>query len=228
MSFQSHKHLRVISSTAFSCMMLLLAACGYDRSSGTAYPSADAASVTLSVASPDTLTSTGDTKVVTAVVKDVYSYVISAPSLSWTSSAPSVATVVGSGSSATVTAVADGIALIKATSGNAEGTIEITVRRRLVSMVVSVRDPVLEAGLTTQLTVVGRDARGHAITDGTSVAFATGNSNSVMVAPDGLVTALFSSLRSFDSIVSTTLTKDGVTLSGTKRVQVVNAPFLSC
>jgi len=44
-------------------------------------------------------------------------------------------------------------------SGNVEGTIEITVRRRVVSVELASADSVVVAGFSTQLTVVGRDAR---------------------------------------------------------------------
>lgn len=156
-------------------MILLLAGCGYDRTSGVTYPSGGAASITLSVASDDTLTSAGETKFVTAVVKDAYHTVITAPQLSWTSSAPSVATVEVSGNGAIVTAVDDGTTLITAASGTVHDTISVTVRRRLASAEVSAPDSVLVAGTSTQLTVIGRDARGHPITDVGTVSFTTSN-----------------------------------------------------
>lgn len=204
-------------------MLFLLAGCGYDRSSGTDYPAGDPAFITLSVAPPDTLTSAGDTKLVTAIVKDAYQAVISAPSLTWTSSAPSVATVEGSGASATITAVDDGTTLITAASGSVRGSVSVTVRRRLVSVEVSAPDSVLVAGASTQLTVVGRDARGNPITALTSLSFAASNALNLMVSPGGLVTALFSPIQSFDSFVTATLTRDRVTLSSRKHFEVASA-----
>jgi hypothetical protein len=210
------------SASIFSVVMVMLAGCAHDGGSGM-YPGNEAATISLSVASADPLTSTGDTQVVTPIVRDANESVIASPSVSWRTSAPSVATVVGSGISATVTAVDDGSAIITAASGSAEQSITVTVRRRVVSIAVSAPDSVVVAGLTTQLTVVGLDARQHAIGGLTGVSFTTSNPFSVAISPSGLVTALFSSFKPFSSIVTATVVKDGVTLSGTKRIDVASA-----
>jgi len=47
----------------------MLMGCSYDRGNGVSYPAGGAASVTVSLASADPMTSAGDTQVVTAVVK---------------------------------------------------------------------------------------------------------------------------------------------------------------
>jgi hypothetical protein len=201
-------------------MIMVLAGCGYDRGSG---PLRYVATVTVSVASTDPMTATGETRLATAVVKDAYGSVIPAPSLSWRTSAPAVATVEGSGSNATVTAVDDGTANIMASSGSVEGMITITVRRRVVSIELSAPDSVVVAGSTMQLTVVGRDTRDHAITGLSGIRFATSNPFSVQVSASGLVTALFSSFRPFSSIITATVVRDGMTLSATKRIDVGDA-----
>lgn len=211
------------SVTAVSCMMLMLAGCGRDRSGGVAYPGMDAVTVTLSAASTDPMTSAGDTRLVTAVVKDANGSVIPAPALTWRTSAPSVAAVTGSADGATVTAVDDGTAIITAATGSVEGTVTVTVHRRVVSIELSGPDSVVVAGSTTQLSVVGRDARQNPISGLTGVTFTSSNGFSVLVSPSGLVTALFSSFRPFDSIVTATVTRDGVTLSATKRIDVGSA-----
>ena len=204
-------------------MVLVLAGCGDDRGSGAVDPPSQAATVTLSVASTDPMTAAGDTRLVTALVRDASQSVIAAPSVLWRTSAPSVAVVEGDGASATVTAVDDGTASIIAASGIAEGMITVTVRRRVVSIVLSAPESVVVAGSTTQLTVVGRDARDNPITGLTASSFATSNPFSVMVSPTGLVTALFSSFRPFSAIVTATVTRDGVTLSGSRRIEVGSA-----
>jgi hypothetical protein len=204
-------------------LILLVTGCGYDRTSGVTYPTGDAASITLSVASADTLTSAGDTKFVTAVVKDANHYIITAPQLSWTSSAPSVATVQPSENGAVVTAVNDGTTLITAASGTAHDTISVTVRRRLTSVDLSAPDSVLVAGASTQLTVIGRDARGNPIADIRDVRFTASNNFNLVVSPGGRVTALFSPIQSFDSFVTATLTRDRVTLSSRKHFEVASA-----
>jgi hypothetical protein len=202
--------------------MVMLAACGYDPSNGVAYPADDVGTIALSVASTDPMTSAGDTRVVTAIVRSTSGSVIAAPTVSWSTSTPSVATVAGSGSSATVTAVDDGTAIITAASGTVASTVTVTVRRRVVSIALSGPDAVVVPGFTTQLTVVGLDARQQSIRDLTGVTFTTSNGFSVIVSPTGLATALYSSFQPVGAIVTATITRDGVTLSATKRIDVGN------
>lgn len=208
------------SVAVFGPMMVMLAACGYDRSNGVAYPAEDVGTIALSVASTDPMTSAGDTRVVTAIVRSGSGSVIAAPTVSWSASAPSVATVEGTGSSATVTAVDDGTAIITAVSGTVASTVTVTVRRRVVSIALSGPDAVVVPGFTTQLTVVGLDARQQPIRDLTGVTFTTSNGFSVIVSPTGLATALYSSFQPVGAIVTATVTSDGVTLSATKRIDV--------
>jgi hypothetical protein len=208
------------SAVVVGSMVLVLAGCGYDRSDGVGYPADQPVDITLSATSTDPLVSAGDTRVVTAVVKTATGAVVSAPSLSWRTSSPSVATVIGSGSSAIVTAVDDGSATITAADGLAEATITVTVRRRVVSIELSAPDSVIVAGFTTQLTLTGRDAREQPINGLSGVTFQSSNGFSIQVSPTGLVTALFSSARPFNAIVTAVLTRDGVTLSATKRFDV--------
>ena len=205
---------------AFGVVTLVVAGCGSDRSSGVSYPSGAAATVALSVPSTEPLVSAGETRLVTAVVKDGKGSTIAAPSLSWRTNTPAVATVIGTDAGATITAVEDGTAVITATSGTVEGTVTITVRRRVVEIDLSVPDSVVVAGSTTQLTVVGRDARQQEIRGLTGVTFATSNPFSVLVSPEGLVTALFSPFQPLSSVLTATMTTDGVTLRDTTRIRV--------
>lgn len=202
------------------CTIVVLAGCGYDSSGGPAYPP-QIATVTVSVTKTDPMTSTGDTQLLTAVAKTANGSVISAP-VSWRTSAPSVATVSASNDSATVTAVDDGTAIITAEIGNVAGTITVTVRRRLVEILLSGPDSLVVAGDSTQLTVVGRDARQHDITGLTDVRFTTSNPLSVLVSSTGLATALFSPFMPLNSIITATVSRDGTTLSATKRIDVGN------
>jgi hypothetical protein len=211
------------STTTFGSIVWMLAACGYDRGNGVAYPGSEVATIALSVASADPMTAAGDTRLVTAVVKHANGSVIPAPSVSWRTSAPSVATVAGSGANATVTAVDDGTAIITAASGSVEATVTVTVRRRAVAIELEVPDSVVVEGFTTQLAVVGRDARQQPIRGLTDVSFASSNLFSVMVSPSGLVTALFSSARPFNSTITATVIVDGATLIATRRIDVASA-----
>lgn len=208
-------------------MVVLLAACNSDRGSGVRNPTDAVAAISLAVPSTDPLASAGDTRSVIATALDAKGSPLPIPSIVWRTSAPSVATLTASGNVATVTAVDDGIAVVTAISGDVEGRIEITVRRRAVGIEVSTADSVVIAGLSTQLTVVGRDARQNRITGLTGVSFATSNPFSVSVSPTGLATALFSSFRPFSSTITATVTADGATLTATKRIDVASAEPLA-
>jgi CHRD domain-containing protein len=213
----------VMRSISIVCsMVLLLTACGDDRGDGVSAPVSAAATVTVSPVSADPMTSAGDTRVVTSVVKDGNQTVISSPSVSWRSSAPSVATVAGSGTRATITAVDDGTAVITAASGIAEGSVTVTVRRHLESIEVSAPDSVLLPGATTQLTVIGRDAQGREVHGLTGVTYSTTSPFSTSVSPTGLVTALFTSVRRDTAFIIVSLTRDSVTFFNAKRIDVAD------
>jgi hypothetical protein len=92
-------------------------------------PPAGTGFVRLSISDAGPMSSRGETRSVTAVVKDVAGAPLPSPSVSWRTSSPGIATVPGSGTSATVTAVDDGVATITATSGTASG--EVLTARRL-------------------------------------------------------------------------------------------------
>ena len=211
------------SAAAFGVLIVMVTGCGSDRGSGVPYPDGEAATITLAPASTDPMTSTGDTRFVTAVVKDAKGSVISASSLVWRTSAPSVATVSGTGDNATVTAVDDGTAVITASSGGVSGTVAVIVRRRLVTVVLAAPDSFVVAGSTTQLTVVGRDARQNAMSGLTDVSFTSSNPFSATVSPTGLVTALFSSFPPLSSSITATVARDGVVLRAMKRIEVTSA-----
>jgi len=208
---------------AFGSMVVLLGACNSDRGSGVGNPDNAVAAIALAVPSSDPMASAGDTRSVIATALDAKGSPLPIPPIVWRTSAPSVVTLTASGNVATATAVDDGTAVITAISGGIEGRIEITVRRRVVGIEVSAADSVVVAGSSTQLTVVGRDARQNPIIGLTGVNFSSSNPFSVSVSPTGLVTALFSSFRPFNSTITATVTADGVTLTATKRIDVGSA-----
>ena len=186
------------------------------------YPVDVPATITLSTPSTNPLVSAGDTREVTAVVRTATGVALTAPSLSWRTSSPSVATVVGTGTSATITAVDDGTAIITAASETVQGTVTVTVQRRVVSIELSAPNSVVVAGFTTQLTVTGRDARQQPINGLSGVTFRSDNGFSVQVSPTGLATALYSSFRPFSATIIATLTSDGVALSDSIRIEVAD------
>ena len=205
------------SAIALVLSAVVVAAC-YDD--GVTYPSSTPATVTVSVTSTDPMTSRGDTRLLSAVVKAADGSVLPAQAVTWQTSATSVATVSASGASATITAVDDGTAIISAKSGNAEGTITVTVRRKLVELVLSGPDSII-AGDSAQLVVIGRDARQQEMPL-PDVHFASTNPFSVLVFPNGMANAVFSSFNPKSSTVSALVTRDGSTLIAQKLIRVAS------
>ena len=73
------------------------------------------------------LLSSGATTGFNAVVRDQYGKAMPNASVTWTGSDPAVFTVAGNGLVATVTAVANGMGMLTATAGQANGTASVTV-----------------------------------------------------------------------------------------------------
>jgi hypothetical protein len=208
------------SSIVWLCAALTLGGCdGYDDDGGTTGPS-PVASIEVALPSEGEMTSAGDARAVVAVAKNADQSVVQSPPLTWTSDAPAVATVVGAGATATITAVGDGIAKISASTGSVEGTVTVTVRRRVASVVVSSPSPLLTVGSTAQLVTVALDARGNPLPNVTGFTFASSNPGSVVVSNTGLMTALFAFAATPSAIITATLTRDGVTVSDTAGVSV--------
>jgi hypothetical protein len=179
-----------------------------------------AASVELTLSPNSVMTSAGDTRAVTAVVKDVNQSVVPSPSLTWTSDDPAVATVVGTGSTATITAIDDGVATITARVGSVEASAPVLVRRAVASIVVTSPKPVIPLGSTAQLATTGLDARGNPLSGLTGFTFTSSNPGSVVVSNTGVVTAIFAFPALPSAIITATLTKDGVTATDTAAVSV--------
>lgn len=207
------------SMTALLCVGLVCACTG----DGVIDPSRE--SIVLSISSSEVMTSAGDTRSVTAMLKKGTSEAgLPAATLEWSSSAPSVATVSVSGTSATITAVDDGTAIITAANGSAQGTVTVTVRRALAHVVVSAASASLTPGATMQLTATGSDARDNPIDGLRGFTFSSSNPGSVIVSASGLATALFNPFITQGSTVTATLTRDGVTASGSVEIGVVAPP----
>lgn len=204
-------------------MAILTLGCGYERGTGTGYSTGTPATITVAATTTDPLVSTGETRAVSAVVRDGNGTLLAAPALAWRTSAPNVATVSGTGETATITAVDDGTAIITASVGSVEGTLTVVVRRRLSSIELSAPDSLVPAGNTMQLTVIARDARQQPISVASGLTFTSSNPFSFVVSPDGLVTALFNPFQPLSSVLRATITRDGVTLSATKPLKVGSA-----
>ncbi len=205
-------------ATRASTMMLLftLAACSDGAGGTTPKPTAVAASVAVSATETGALTAIGATRSLTAVVKDASQATLNGAAVSWTTSNASVATVTASGSSATVTATGNGTAIITGTSGSVSGTVTIDVAQRFATLAVQAAALSPAIGSTTQLTATARDSRGNAIAGVTGVTFTSADRTKAIVSVDGLVTAISPGAAS----IGASLTRDGVTATGTAALTV--------
>lgn len=194
-------------------LAVALAACGGGGDS-TAAPTA--ASISVTAATTGTIVSLGETRALTAAVLDAKSAPITSPSVTWTTSDANVATVAGSGASAVVTATGNGTATITATSGSVSATTAVTIAQRFATLAVTAASGSLGIGATTRLTPQARDARGNAISGVTGTTYATGDRSRTLVDSTGLVTAIAPG----SATITASLTRDGVTATGTATITV--------
>lgn len=205
-------------------ILTFAAACGGDYGSST-YPATGGAvaSVTVVTNTSNVLTSTGDTRVVAAVVKGDGNQVIHTAPVVWRTSDASIATVIPEGETATVVAVGDGTAIISASSGGYEGSIGVTVRRRVAGIALTAPDSELVAGTSTQLSVFALDSRGNTIVDVPTASYVSDVPETVIVSAQGVVTAVGGPLDPTVATVTATVTRDGVEYTASKVFKVVAA-----
>lgn len=132
-----------------------------------------------------TLTALGDTIQLNAIIKDGKNQSIPGATMSWSSSNPSVASVSADG---LITALGNGTAAIKATSGGASTTVAITVTQASAAVNITPASAKLIAlGDTIQLSATVKDKRNQLITG--AIRWSSSNPLVVSVSPRGLVTA---------------------------------------
>ncbi|MDE0246445.1 MAG: Ig-like domain-containing protein, partial [Gammaproteobacteria bacterium] len=135
------------------------------------------------------LAALGATVQLRAEVRDQNSSVMAGAIVTWTSSASSVATVNASG---LVTAVAEGMATITASSGSAQGTAEVTVVRvpePVASVEVSPSVETIVRGATLQLTAEAFDVNGQMVA-GAEFSWESSDAEVATVDASGLVTGV--------------------------------------
>ena len=214
-----HGFRSTIVTTMIAVTALLASGCGSD--SGTAV--AVAASIVLTPSSTASIASIGDTRTVTAVVKDASLATLPNASVTWASSNPAVLTVVGSGSSATVTSTGNGSATITATSGAASANVSLTVAQVFASLGLTAAAPSIGIGATSALTAAARDAKGATIAGVTTgFTFTTSAATVAIVSATGLVTGIAPG----SATITGALTTAGVTSTGTAAI-TVTAPTAS-
>lgn len=203
--------------------ILFVSGCG---SGGGTPPPPTPASVTVSVTGSATLSSIGDTRPVTAVVRDANNAVISNASVSWTSSTPGAVTVSpATGLSTTATAAGDGSSNIRAQSGTVSGQTPLTVAQAFASLAVAPPTATISktapGNTTVQLTATPKDARGNNIAGLPAATFTSDNTAAATVgSSSGLVTAVDVGT----AVITALLTSGTVTQTGTSTITVQSTP----
>lgn len=200
-----------------AALLALAAACGGGSDDGGTTPTPTAASVTITTATTGSFVSLGETRAASATAKDASGNSISGATFTWTTSNAAVATVSGSGSSATITSVGNGTAVITATSGSATSTVNIDVAQKFSNISLT-GTTTLAIGATSALSAVARDARNTAISGATGITFTTSDRTKALVDAAGLVTAIAPG----SATITASLTRDGVTASGTANITVTS------
>lgn len=207
-------------SLTFAVTALTLTACGGDGGGTPPPPVRHPAAVSVSISPAETMASIGDTRSLTAVVRDSSDAVITDASVQWSSSAPTKVSITPTtGLATTATGVSDGIATISATSGTVAATVSAALQQRLVSAVVSPATVPLLIGGERQLSATGQDARGNAIPSISGFNFSSNNTGVATVSPPGLVTAVAAG----SATITASVTRDGVTATSTSAVTVTSA-----
>ncbi len=190
---------RVFAKITASVYLVFLAGCGGGDSGPTSptpstptpTPTPPPAPVATSISvtpSSHTLATIGASVQLMATVRDQNNNTMTGQTVTWSSSNTAVATVSGNG---LVTAVSNGTAQIRAQSGNASGTANITVAEPVPTRItISPTSHTLEAiGETVQLTATVRDQRNN-IMSGQSITWSSGDDAVATVSGAGLVTAV--------------------------------------
>ena len=189
---------RAFAKITASVYLVILAGCGGGDSSPTspepstptppAPPPAPVATSISVTPSSHTLATIGATVQLMATVRDQNNNPMTGQAVTWTSSNTAVATVSGNG---LVTAVANGAAQIRAQSGNATGTANITVAEPVPTRItIAPTSHTLEMiGATVQLTATVRDQRNN-IMSGQSITWSSGDDAVATVSGAGIVTAV--------------------------------------
>ena len=178
------------------------------------------------VVTPDEVTfaSLGDTAALTARVLDARGNEISGEAVSWSSVSPEVATVDAAGK---VTAVANGIATVTASTSGVSGAATVTVWQRAASAAIDPGEVELTSvGETATVTLRAFDANGHEAPGGgdlISWAWRSADPNVATVSPVPVITLeaeVQAVAAGTTTVTVTTVTEDGGTLIGTATVTV--------
>jgi plastocyanin len=200
---------------------VLAAGCGGGGGNGTD-PQPTPSSVSVSVSSPDAMASIGDTRDLTAVVRDAGQNVIPNAQVSWSVAAPGVVSLSAtSGQTVRATAAGNGTTMVTARAGTATDGEELTVAQRFASLTLTPATATITAGGTQQLTATARDGGGAPIPGVTGVTFTSSDNGKAQVSASGLVTGVAAGTAT----ITAALTRDGVSRTATSVITVGQSTF---
>ena len=203
--------------------VLVLGACGGGGGDGGTppVPVRRPASITVEISSPDVVASFGETRSLTAVVRDSVNAIIDDATVSWSSNASSVVQLSpATGLATTATGLSNGSATITATSGTVSASRSVTVTQKFAAVDVTPASFSIVEGNGRQLTATARDARGNVISGATGFAFSSNNTAAASVSETA---GFVFGVAPGQATVTATLTRDAVTASATSAVTVTAA-----
>lgn len=145
-----------------------------------------------------TLSSVGDTLLITASGRDAYGNQAATPGLGWSSSAPAIASV----TAGRVISHAEGSVRITAVSGPVSASADVIVDQVVVGLGISPGLPIMVIGETEQLVAVAVDARGSTVDTALTVEWASSDPGIAAVDAEGNVTAVAAGDATVSAIAS--------------------------
>lgn len=178
------------------------------------------ATVDLTVSAAGPMVSFGDTRTLTAVVKDAGGATIPGASVSWTASPSGMVSLLpATGLSTTATATGNGTTTVTATSGSATKTQSLTIGQVFAAITLEPPAATVNVAATRQLTATPRDARGNGMTVG-GTTFRSTNDAVATVSTSGLVTGNAAGAASIIAELTS-----GVFKADTTAITVVTSSF---
>lgn len=198
---------------------LLFTACG--GGGGGAEPPPSAASVSVSASGSGALPSFGDTRELTAAVRDANGNAMPNATVSWSATPVGVVTLSATtGQAITASAAGNGSATVTAASGTVNGSATVDVAQRLASVAATPNPLEVSLGGTRQIVATARDARANAIAGASGFTFGSDNTGVATVSGTGLV----SGIANGTATVTVALTRDGASANAAVPVTVAPAP----
>lgn len=213
---------RTLAVPSHSLLLLLaLTACGGGGGGDGTGPGNQAASIDIAAAGTGDLASIGDTRQLTATVRDADDQVLPNAAVTWTTSSAGTVSLPtpASGHTINVTAAGNGTATITATSGSVHEEIAVTVAQRLDQVGVTPDAFAVQLGATMPLTALALDANGNEIGGVTGFAWSTNDASKVSVNP---TTGVVTGQALGGAQITATLTRDGLTRSAVSAITVGN------